>query len=248
MPNDRWVKSWQSIEEWRWYKTPNMAHLWQNLIRKANWKDSEFEGVTVRRGQLIAGRKALAEQTGISEQSVRTCLERLKSTSEITIKPTSKFSIITILNYELYQSGDEETNQGTNQQSNQQLTSDQPASNQQVTTSNNNKKNKNIKKVRNSIEDARPESRDVLLEYFFDIGLQESDAEKFYDHFESNGWLVGGKSPMKDWRAAARNWKRNKEKFGGNNNGNGTGKRKSIDPDVLARQYEKTYGSGQGNG
>jgi len=34
-------------------------------------------------------------------------------------------------------------------------------------------------------------------------------AEQFYDHFESNGWLVGGKAKMKDWKAAVRNWARN---------------------------------------
>lgn len=33
-------------------------------------------------------------------------------------------------------------------------------------------------------------------------------AEAFVDHYEANGWKIGGKSPMKDWRAAIRNWKR----------------------------------------
>ena len=31
------------------------------------------------------------------------------------------------------------------------------------------------------------------------------DAERFYNYYESNGWKVG-KNPMKDWKAAARNW------------------------------------------
>lgn len=35
------------------------------------------------------------------------------------------------------------------------------------------------------------------------------DAEAFHDHFTSNGWKVSGKAPMKDWKAAARNWARN---------------------------------------
>lgn len=35
------------------------------------------------------------------------------------------------------------------------------------------------------------------------------DAEHFYDHYEANGWKVGGKSPMKDWRAAVRTWEKN---------------------------------------
>lgn len=34
------------------------------------------------------------------------------------------------------------------------------------------------------------------------------DAHKFYDYYESNGWKVG-KNPMKDWKAAIRNWARN---------------------------------------
>lgn len=34
------------------------------------------------------------------------------------------------------------------------------------------------------------------------------DAASFVDHYNANGWLVGGRSPMMDWEAAARNWAR----------------------------------------
>ena len=34
------------------------------------------------------------------------------------------------------------------------------------------------------------------------------DAEKFIDHYTSNGWKVGGKAPMKNWEAAVRNWEK----------------------------------------
>lgn len=40
------------------------------------------------------------------------------------------------------------------------------------------------------------------------------DPERFVDHYESNGWRIGGRSPMRDWRAAVRTWERNG--FGGN--------------------------------
>lgn len=43
------------------------------------------------------------------------------------------------------------------------------------------------------------------------------DAERFVDHFASNGWRVGGKTPMKDWQAAARNWARREPQFSGGN-------------------------------
>lgn len=34
------------------------------------------------------------------------------------------------------------------------------------------------------------------------------DPERFFDHYESNGWMVG-KTKMKDWKASVRNWERN---------------------------------------
>ena len=34
------------------------------------------------------------------------------------------------------------------------------------------------------------------------------DAGRFFDHYESNGWKVG-KTSMKNWKAAVRNWLRN---------------------------------------
>ncbi|MGI4871557.1 MAG: replicative DNA helicase [Janthinobacterium lividum] len=41
----------------------------------------------------------------------------------------------------------------------------------------------------------------------------QQEAGHFHDHFESNGWLVGGKTPMVSWRAAFRNWMRRSPQF-----------------------------------
>lgn len=43
--------------------------------------------------------------------------------------------------------------------------------------------------------------------------LPIGEAEQFWDHFESNGWRVGGRAPMKDWQAAFRNWCRRTSEF-----------------------------------
>ncbi len=42
--------------------------------------------------------------------------------------------------------------------------------------------------------------------YFLEQKSSEIEADKFYNYFQSNGWKVGGKAPMQDWQAAARNW------------------------------------------
>lgn len=39
------------------------------------------------------------------------------------------------------------------------------------------------------------------------LGLPDSEVDKFVNHFESNGWKVGGKAPMKSWQHALANWK-----------------------------------------
>ena len=37
------------------------------------------------------------------------------------------------------------------------------------------------------------------------------DPETFVDHYTANGWKVGGKSPMTDWKAAVRTWEKRDE-------------------------------------
>ena len=41
----------------------------------------------------------------------------------------------------------------------------------------------------------------------------QNEAPAFFDHFTSNGWLVGGKSLMVDWRASFSSWMRRRSKF-----------------------------------
>ena len=99
------------------------------------YEDKTWKGLIVKRGDVITGRNSLSVNTGISARSVRTCLKRLQTTNEITIKSTNSFSFITIQNWESYQ--DQSTNNPTNEQ---------PTDNQRITTTKNdkNKKNKNI--------------------------------------------------------------------------------------------------------
>lgn len=58
----------------------------------------------------------------------------------------------------------------------------------------------------------RPDLQSVR-EYFKEKNVSELEAEKFFNYYESNGWLVGGQTPMKNWQAAARNWIINAKKF-----------------------------------
>ncbi len=129
----------RKITQWEWYTDANVMRLFVHLLLIASHKDYQWRGIEIKRGQVMTGRKVLASETGMSEQEIRTALNKLKSTKEITIRATSKYSIITICNYSTYQDI-KERKQPTNQPA------EQPTINQQSTTYNNsnnvNKKNK----------------------------------------------------------------------------------------------------------
>ena len=57
----------------------------------------------------------------------------------------------------------------------------------------------------------RPSQQEVDT-YAAEIGMKGEQATEFFDYYTSKGWLVG-KSPMKDWRAALRNWHRRSKQY-----------------------------------
>jgi len=159
---------WRALSEWEWYKTPQMFHFFAHLIMKANHKHGRWQGHDIGRGQLITGRHALSKETGISPKSVRTCLERLKSTNEVAIKTTNKFSIITICNYDRYQSQEDAADQQTGQPVGQQGASNGPATGQQAATNKNDKNDKNEEIIpvitwRTSFEEYQKQEKESFL-------------------------------------------------------------------------------------
>jgi hypothetical protein len=147
MAADGWVKVYRKIIDWEWYKDANTFRVFFHLLIMANHEPKKCRGVMVGRGQWITGRKALSESLTLSDRQVRTALNHLKLTNEITIKTTSKFSIITIVNYEEYQKKDSDIDQHNDQQNDNQETSKRPANDQQTTTNKNvrTKESKNTK-------------------------------------------------------------------------------------------------------
>lgn len=59
-------------------------------------------------------------------------------------------------------------------------------------------------------------SIEIILEYFSFKESSQTEANKFFNYYSSIGWLIGGKTKMKDWKAAARNWMLNTAKFAAN--------------------------------
>lgn len=134
----------------------NVARFWIWCLLKAThtrYKEAVgYQEVILEPGQFIFGRKVASKETGLSEQTIRTCLAFLKTSGNLTIKPTNKFSLLTVVNWRAYQIDKKPPQPADQPTVNQQLTSNQPTSNQQVTTNkkgNKGEKGKNDKNGKN---------------------------------------------------------------------------------------------------
>lgn len=84
----------------------------------------------------------------------------------------------------------------------------------------------------------KPTEEEIKL-HFSKAGLPMIEAEKFFNHYESNGWLVG-RNPMKSWTAAATNWKKNFEERRYVNGATATTKPATgANTVVLGKEYER---------
>jgi len=142
MSDSGWVKLWRKSTDSGLMQNPDLWLFWCWCLLKATHKPKKqmvgFQVVELQPGQFVFGRKKAATELPLSEQTVRTCVKKLETLQNLTIKSTNKFSIITIVNWDAYQ----EINQQDNQQDNQQVTSSQPAANHKQEV----KECKNVKK------------------------------------------------------------------------------------------------------
>lgn len=124
-----YVKLWRKTLDSGLLTSPDVSQLFLYFLLKASWKEHKmFVGKTVvelKPGQLVFGRVQAAKELKTSEQRIRTALDCLKELKIVNQQATSKFSVISLLNWDTYQNQDS----ASNQQINQQATSKQPASN-----------------------------------------------------------------------------------------------------------------------
>ena len=97
----------RNLIKWGWYQDSVVKDLFLHFLLTASFKDFEWMGRHLRAGQLITNRKRLAEELNFSERQIRTAMEKLKSTGEVTYETTNKFTIVTVLNWEDYQINEE---------------------------------------------------------------------------------------------------------------------------------------------
>lgn len=133
-----YIKLNRKILNWGWYSNPCARDLFIHCLLKANWKDGVWQGTEYKRGEFITSLPSLSRELGFSIQQIRTAINHLKSTGELTDRSFNKFRVITVVKYDEYQS--------YNRQGNSQATDSQQAGNRQLTADKEYKEGKNKKR------------------------------------------------------------------------------------------------------
>ncbi|MFA6131425.1 MAG: hypothetical protein WC730_04180 [Patescibacteria group bacterium] len=138
-----WIKINRSLKKKGYYTQSEYVHLWVHLLLSVNHEETEFlwngKILKIKRGQFVTGRKKLALETGINEHKVDRILKCFESEQQIEQQTTTKYRLITVINYEKYQQYE--------QQIEQQVSNKRATSEQQLSTNN---KLKNIERDRDA--------------------------------------------------------------------------------------------------
>ena len=149
MEGNRWVKLWESITKWEWYKDANTARLFFHLIIKAQYKDTRWQGYEIPRGCVVTSRKRLADELGLTERQIRTAVRHLEESKEVenlteilAKKKKPHFTIYKVVSYDKFQNNDQDEVQ--------EATKMRPRCDQDATTYKKDKKlrNKEIKNIK----------------------------------------------------------------------------------------------------
>ena len=184
--DNEYIKVYRRFVGWEWYQDIGTKVLFIHCLLRANWKESSWKGIKLEPGQFVTSLNKLSEETGLTVDQVRTALNHLKKTGEITSKSQSKFRIITVKNWLRFQVD--------------------PKPYPKQTPSESQADPNRYKKIR-SKEDKKyiPPTRQEIDDYIYLMHYKNVDVDAFLDFNNSMGWKM-------DWHQALNQWVENQKK------------------------------------
>ena len=186
---DAFIKLYRKLINWEWYDDTNTLRVFLHCLLKANWKPCKWHGVCIEAGQFITSLATLADETHLSIMQVRTAINHLISTGEITSYQQGKYRVITVNSWSQYQ--------GDNKVNNKVVTRLQQGDNKVVTTDKEYKEIKNDKK-----RGFNPPTLEEVIAYAEKRG-NKVDPHKFYDYYTAGNWIDGKGNPVKMYRSSS---------------------------------------------
>ncbi|SYX85932.1 hypothetical protein [Paenibacillus alvei] len=152
-------------------KDSDYFSVWMYLLLNATHKEYQVmfsgERITLRPGQLITGRKTIAEKFNIHESKVQRILKSFEIEQQIEQQVSNKNRLISILSWADYQESE--------QQNEQQLNNKRTTTEQQVNT------NKNVKNKENEKNVKKKESKDKTFSAYTSNAALSETLESFVE-------------------------------------------------------------------
>lgn len=203
MANGGWLKFHRKLADHWCASDPNFFAVWFRLLAEANYEDkiSLINGSTinVKRGHLIYGREAFSKRSGVSVSKLRRIMKVLAKEHMIDQQITNKYSIVSITNYDKYQSLD------------QPKTSKRPTNDQQTTTP---KELKEVKKKKTKAKKFDGEFPKEWIDYALQNGVSSRTTAIQKENFIEY-WTEGkGKNEEREnWKLSWNTWIRRLDEY-----------------------------------
>lgn len=112
-----YIKFWRRTLDSEIWKNQKLFRFWTYCLLKATHQPIVsvvgYQNIDLLPGQFIFGRKKAAKETSLSEREIRTCLDYLIKSQNLTSKTTNHYTILTVVNWGIYQSKENANDQQT---------------------------------------------------------------------------------------------------------------------------------------
>lgn len=198
-----WFCLHRKIIEWEWYSDVATTKIFIDCLAGAYFADGEWRGIKIKKGQYPITIEKLAATNGLTTRQVRTALKNLQTTNEIEIKSTNRYSIITVKNYQIYQSesnnkkefgASDKLNRNSDKYSNRRCDKQKRGANDKPNNNNINNitNNSNTSYINISLSSKKitKEEREILTNYVKKHNLAKSSVRAYVNAIIKNGDYV----------------------------------------------------------
>lgn len=172
-----YIKLYRKMTKWQWYSDEVMFRVFMHLLLTANYEPAYWRDVKIERGQTVVSLAKLGATLNYSKDTVLKALKRLESSGEITRRPTARYTIVTISNYNEYQ--DKPTD-------NRPLTDRRVDPLKEVKKNKKNKEEKEEKEEKEAVRSASGSQEQNLID-LYGIEATEKYKKRFRDWAEKRG-------------------------------------------------------------
>ena len=102
--DNEYIKLFRKLINWEWYSDTPTRSVFIHCLLKANWKPTNWKGITLERGEFIETNQNMAKTLGLSLKQIRVALGHLEGTNSVTFRKVGKYRIINVSKYVGYQS------------------------------------------------------------------------------------------------------------------------------------------------